>query len=52
MKDMLLNEQQIKEICKRVGKEISEKLKNEDKIPLLVGVMKGSLNFMLDLFFI
>lgn len=49
MKDMLLNEQQIKEICKRVGKEISEKLKNEDKIPLLVGVMKGSLNFMIEL---
>ena len=49
MKEMLLNEQQIKEICKRVGKEISEKLKGEEKIPLLVGVMKGSLNFMIEL---
>ncbi len=49
MKEVLLNEQQIDEICQRVGKEISEKLKNEEKIPLLVGVMKGSLNFMIGL---
>ena len=49
MKDILLNENEIKEICQRVGKEISLKLKNEDRIPLLVGVMKGSLNFMIEL---
>lgn len=49
MKSILLNEEQINEICKRVGKEISDKLRKEERIPLLVGVMKGSLNFMIGL---
>lgn len=49
MKSILLNEQEIKEICQRLGKEISLALKDEKKIPVLVGVMKGSLNFMLEL---
>ena len=49
MKGLLLDQNQIEEICKRVGKEISEKLKDEEKIPVLVGVMKGSLNFMIGL---
>ena len=49
MRGMLLTEEQIHEICQRVGEEISEKLKDEDKIPVLVGVMKGSLNFMIEM---
>ena len=49
MKEVLLNEEQIEEICKRIGKEISDALKNEERIPILVGVMKGSLNFMINL---
>ena len=49
MKGMLLTEEQIQEICQRIGQEISEKLKDEDKIPVLVGVMKGSLNFMVEM---
>lgn len=44
---MLLNEKQIEELCQRIGKEISDKLKDEEKIPVLIGVMKGSLNFMI-----
>ena len=47
MKGMLLNQEQIEELCQRIGKEISEKLQNEEKIPVLIGVMKGSLNFMI-----
>ena len=49
MKEVLLSSEQIEEICKRVGEEINEALKNEERIPVLVGVMKGSLNFMMDL---
>lgn len=47
MKGMLLDEQQINEICQRVGQEITDKLQNEEKIPVVIGVMKGSLNFMI-----
>ena len=49
MKEVLLSEKQIEDICERIGKEISEALKNEERIPILVGVMKGSLNFMITL---
>lgn len=47
MKGMLLDEKQIQEICQRIGHDISEKLKGEEKIPVIIGVMKGSLNFMI-----
>ena len=45
----ILDRPQIEEICQRLGKEISEVLKNEKKIPVFVGVLKGSMNFMMDL---
>ena len=47
MKGMLLDEKQIQEICERIGTEITEKLQDEEKIPVVIGVMKGSLNFMI-----
>lgn len=46
---MLLNQEQIEDICKRIGAEITEALKNEERIPVVIGVMKGCLNFMMDL---
>ena len=49
MQNIILNEKQIQAICKRIGKEISDKLAGDERIPVLVGVLKGSLNFMLDL---
>ncbi len=49
MKGLLLDEQQIKEICQRVGQEITEKLQGEEKIPVIIGVLKGSLNFMIEM---
>ena len=50
MKGYLLDENQIEEICERVGKEISDALRGEEKVPVLIGVLKGSLNFMIHLF--
>ena len=49
MGEIVLSREQICEITKRLGEEISKTLANEDRVPLLVGVMKGSLNFMYDL---
>ena len=49
MKRILVDQEQILSICKRLGKEISIEFKNEENIPVLVGVLKGSLNFMMDL---
>ena len=49
MQNIVLSNEQIQDICKRVGKEVSDALRNEERIPILVGVLKGSLNFMLDL---
>ena len=49
MKRIILSEQEIDKICRRIAKEIDEKIENEEKIPLLVGVMNGALNFMMSL---
>lgn len=46
MKSIILNEEQIQEICKRIAGEIDEKIANEKRIPVLVCVMKGAMNFM------
>ena len=48
-KKILLSQEQIIEICKRIAKEIKGALKDETKIPVFVGVLKGSMNFMMDL---
>ena len=48
MRKILLSEENINETCKRVAREIEEKIKGEDRIPLLVGVMKGAMNFMME----
>ncbi|MCQ2776196.1 MAG: hypoxanthine phosphoribosyltransferase [Bacilli bacterium] len=49
MKNIVLSQEQLQEMAQRLGKEITEALKDEKKIPVIVGVMKGSLNFMMDL---
>lgn len=48
-RNIVLSENEIKEICERIGKEITLKFKNAQKVPVIVGVMKGALNFMMDL---
>jgi len=49
MKRIILSEEEIQEICKRLGNQITEDLKNETKTPVILGVMKGACNFMMDL---
>ena len=49
MRKKVLSQEQIIEICKRIGGELNEVLKNEKKIPVFVGILKGSVNFMMDL---
>lgn len=46
---IVLNKEQIEEITAKLGKQISDDLRNDKKLPVIVGVMKGSLNFMMDL---
>ncbi len=49
MKRIILTEQEIEEISQRIAAEIDSKIENEKRIPVLVGVMKGALNFMASL---
>lgn len=46
---MILTQEEILEISKRLGAQITEDLKDCKRLPVIVGVMKGSLNFMMDL---
>lgn len=47
LKEILVGEEELKEICKRLGKQITEDYK--DKNLLLVGVLRGSVVFISDL---
>ena len=49
MKEMVMTEQEIYEACKKLGEQISNDLKDEEKIPLIIGVVKGGIPFMMDL---
>lgn len=49
MEELVLSHQEIEDITKRLGEEISKDLANEEKAPLFVVVMKGALNFMASL---
>ncbi len=49
IKEVLYSEEDLKAICKRLGEQISEDYKGEDKNLLLVSVLKGSVVFMGDL---
>lgn len=49
MKKLLLSESEIKDICKRLGNEITERFKDSKEPPILIGVLKGAAPFMMDL---
>lgn len=49
MREIILNENDIKLINKRLGKELTERFKNDSLPPVFIGVMKGALPFMMDL---
>ena len=45
MKEMVMSQQEIQDVCARLGNQLTQALAHEEKIPLFVGVMKGALNF-------
>ncbi|MCQ2796318.1 MAG: hypoxanthine phosphoribosyltransferase [Bacilli bacterium] len=49
MKNIILSSKDLDKICRRIAKDLDKELKHEENIPVVVGVMKGSLNFMMDL---
>lgn len=49
MKEMVMSEAEIVSACRSLGRKITEDLKDEDKLPLFVCVMKGAMPFMVDL---
>ena len=49
MKNIILTEKQLDAICKKIAKQLDQELNHEENIPVVVGVMKGSLNFMMGL---
>jgi hypoxanthine phosphoribosyltransferase len=49
MKEMVMSQQEIQDVCARLGNQLTQALAHEEKIPLFVGVMKGALNFFYSL---
>jgi len=49
MKELVMSHEEIVEAVTRIGKELTEFLKNDAKPPLFVCVLKGAANFALDL---
>jgi hypoxanthine phosphoribosyltransferase len=49
MRDLVMSEKEILEACAKLGEQISNDLKDEEKVPLIIGVMKGGIPFMMDL---
>ena len=49
MKRLVMSEQEIQDTCKYLGKKISKDLANEDRPPLVLSVLKGAVNFTMDL---
>ena len=47
MREMVLTEEQIYSACERIGDRITEDLRNDERIPVLIGVMKGGVPFMI-----
>lgn len=49
MKEMVMSEEDIRLACERIGGELNQRLAKEEKLPLFVCVMKGAMEFMVDL---
>ena len=49
MRNIILKEEEISSICKLIGKQLSTRFRFSDYPPVVVGVMKGALPFMMDL---
>ena len=46
---MVMSSDEILSVTERLGKELSERLKDEEKLPIFVCVMKGAMQFCVDL---
>ena len=49
MRKIVFNETEIQGACERIASELTKDLASDEKIPLFLGVMKGALNFFMDL---
>lgn len=49
MRKIVFNETEIQGACERIANELTKDLANDEKIPVFLGVMKGALNFFMDL---
>lgn len=49
MRKIVFNETEIQGACERIANELTKELAEDEKIPLFLGVMKGALNFFMDL---
>lgn len=49
MRKVVFNEIEIQGACERIASELERELINDEKVPVFLGVMKGALNFFLDL---
>ena len=49
MQELVMSHEEIVEATTRIGKALSKRLKKEEKLPVFVCVMKGAMNFMIDL---
>lgn len=49
MNKIVMSHDEILKASKKIGKSISKELSKEKRIPVVVGVMKGATNFMMDL---
>lgn len=49
MKELVMSREEIEEACIRIGTSLNERLKNEERLPVFICVMKGAMNFISDL---
>ena len=49
MRTIVLSEQDIEALCKRIGKQLSDKFRNSEKPPVMICVLRGATPFFVDL---
>lgn len=49
MKNIIMTEQEIQDICKNFGQQFTKMFEKDELPPVFIGVMKGALPFMMDL---
>ena len=49
MRKIILSNEEIKGICKRIGKELTIKFQDAPQPPIFIGVLKGGVPFLMDL---